>query len=237
MVLIVALHVLPPLVFAVMHGARAYGRRGILAFVLLCILIGNAMENLGVATGFPYGRYHFTDVMGPKVFAVPILLGLAYIGMGYISWVVARAILGESAGRMTLPLAAAFVMVAWDLSMDPVWSNLVDAWRWHEGGAWFGVPVSNFFGWYLTVWLIYQSFALWVGPVTLGRGYLRVAVAFYAVCAIGNLFDVLAPHPEAITDASGALWRVSAILGESAIVSIFVMGALAVIAWVRLDDR
>lgn len=44
--------------------------------------------------------------------------------------------------------------------MEPIWANLVHAWVWENGGAYFGVPVSNFLGWYLTNYLIYQSFAL-----------------------------------------------------------------------------
>src|SRR5580700_3725266 len=139
MVAIVALHVLPALVFALVHGAVRYGVRGILIFTGLCLAIGNLTENLSILTGFPFGHYHFTDVMGPKIFQVPILLGLAYIGMGYCSWTVARVILGDAgqplAGSrlVTRPLVAAFIMVAWDFSQDPVWANFVHGWQWHDG--------------------------------------------------------------------------------------------------------
>ena len=248
MVAVVSLHVLPPLAFALVHGAIVYRRRGILTFVLLCLVIGNALENLSVVSGFPFGHYHFTGVMGPKIFAVPILLGLAYIGMGYISWIVARLILGDAAGPLTgsriltRPLAAAFVMVAWDFSMDAVWSNLVRGWTWQEGGAYFGVPVSNFMGWYLTVYLIYQSFALYLrrrpaGPGLLPPGFWRTAVLFYGVSAVGNLFVVAPRGLRIVTDASAAEWRVSGILSASALVSIFVMGAFTLLAWVRLLDE
>jgi uncharacterized membrane protein len=100
-VAIVALHVLPPLFFAAIHGAMVYRPRGILTFILLSLASGNLFENLSVFTGFPFGRYHFTGVMGPKIFAVPILLGLAYVGMGYISWILARVILGDAGQLLT----------------------------------------------------------------------------------------------------------------------------------------
>lgn len=244
MVVIVALHVLLPLAFAVIHGALVYRLRGILTFILLSLAIGNLFENLSILTGFPFGRYHFTGVMGPKILAVPILLGLAYVGMGYISWTVARLILGD-AGQLlngsrlvTRPLVAAFVMVAWDFSQEGIWSNFVHGWKWHEGGPYFGVPLSNFLGWYLTVYLIYQSFALAVrrksGPFH--ASFWRTAILFYGVSALGNL---LVPGPSGIavvTDATGTAWPVSAILGTSALVSIFVMGAFTLLAWVRLVD-
>ncbi len=248
MVAIVALHVLPALLFALVHGALRYGVRGILIFTGLCIAIGNLTENLSILSGFPFGHYHFTDVMGPKIFQVPILLGLAYIGMGYLSWTLGVLIAGDIrkplAGHrvVTIPLVASFIMVAWDLSMDPIWANFVHGWVWHDGGPYFGVPVSNFLGWYLTVYLICQSFALYlrrrpaaVSP--LPARCWQLAVAFYGLCAAGNLLVARPSGASAITDATGAAWDVSGILGTSAVVSIFVMGAFALMAWVRMMDQ
>ena len=96
MLVIVALHVLPPLLFAWIHGAISYGLRGILTFSAISIIVGSIVENIGVLTGFPFGHYYFTDVMGPKIFLVPIFLGLAYLGMGCLSWTLARVILGHT---------------------------------------------------------------------------------------------------------------------------------------------
>jgi len=31
---------------------------------------------------------------------------------------------------------------------------------WHDGGADFGVPLTNYLGWLLTSWMFYQVFAL-----------------------------------------------------------------------------
>ena len=165
---VVALHVLPPIVFALIHGAMFYQWRGILIFFAICLVVGNIFENVGVRTGFPFGHYYFTDLMGPKLFVVPIQLGLAYLGMAYLSWTLARLILGgmrnplEGSRVVTLPLVAAFIMVAWDFSQDPVWSTILHLWIWQQGGAYFGVPVSNFLGWYLTVYVFYQLFALYL---------------------------------------------------------------------------
>jgi uncharacterized membrane protein len=236
----VALHVLPPLFFALVHGALRYGVRGIVIFTGLCLVIGNFLENLSIVTGFPFGHYHFTEVMGPKIFHVPVLLGLAYVGMGYVSWTLGVLIAGKHQNRIwPIPLIAAFIMVAWDLSMDPIWSNLVHGWVWHNGGAYFGVPISNFFGWYLTVYLIYQSFALYLrrrpplGPAP-PSWFWRLAVIFYGVSAAGNLFVAAPRGARVVTDAAGTVWKVSGILGVSTLVSVFVMGAFVAAAAVRL---
>jgi putative membrane protein len=238
MLAIVALHVLPPAIFALIHGARTYGWRGILTFTALAIVIGNVLENVGVLTGFPYGRYYFTGVMGPKIFVVPIFLGLAYIGMAYLSWTVARIILG----RVTpaLPFLAAAIMVAWDLCQDPVWSTILHAWIFPQGGSYFGVPLSNFFGWYLTVFLIYQSFALYLRRRPPHRQpepptHWRQALLFYSVSAAGNLLLVV-PRPDipAIVSAAGVQYRVADITGTCALVTIFTMGVFALLGWILL---
>lgn len=246
---IIALHVLAPAIFAALHGGIFYRIRGITIFFAISLIVGNIFENLGVVIGFPFGRYYFTGLMGPKLFHVPVLLGLAYVGMGYLSWVLALAILGEtdrplSGSRLvTLPLVASFIMVAWDLSQDPVWSTILHGWVWVNGGAYFGVPVGNFLGWYLTVYVIYQLYALYLrGRATLGNHipshYWELAVLFYAAVAAGNVLQVIPRSgPSVVSDPTGAQWRVSDITGTCALVSIFTMGAFAALAWVRLMNQ
>src|SRR6266702_108092 len=73
---IVALEVLSAMTFAIVHGAQHYGWRGILVFAGICAAIGNTIENIGIATGFPFGRNEFLSLMGPRLFKVPVLLGL-----------------------------------------------------------------------------------------------------------------------------------------------------------------
>jgi uncharacterized membrane protein len=249
MLAVVALHVVPPAVFALIHGAMLYRTRGILTFFAICLMIGNIFENVGVRTGFPFGHYYFTDLMGPKLFVVPIQLGLAYLGMAYLSWTLARLILGNMRSPLvgsrvaTLPVVAAFIMVAWDFSQDPVWSTILHLWIWRQGGVYFGVPVSNFLGWYLTVYVFYQFFALYLrgrstNPNPLPPCYWHLAVLFYAVSAAGNILPAI---PSAgfsvVSDPTGAQWRVSNITGTCALTSIFTMGAFAVQAWVSLSDQ
>jgi uncharacterized membrane protein len=247
-VVIVALDVLSTLAFALVHGARHYGWRGILTFTAICIVVGNLVENVGVMTGFPYGRYYFASLMGPKLFNVPVLLGLAYIGMAYVSWTLARLIVGRPQAPMagtrllTLPLVAGFIMVAWDLAQDPIWGSVLHGWVWRDGGPWFGVPISNYLGWYLNVFIIYLLFALHlrrrpVSPPPPAARSWSLAVLFYAVCAAGNVLEIIpTPHPAMVADPTGKLWRVSDITAASALVSIFAMGAFAVFAWARLIE-
>jgi uncharacterized membrane protein len=71
LLLLVMLHVLPPLLFTLLHGWLQYGLRAILLFAALSFVVGNFFENLSILTGFPFGHYYFTSLMGPKLFLVP----------------------------------------------------------------------------------------------------------------------------------------------------------------------
>jgi uncharacterized membrane protein len=248
MTAVVGLHVLPPAAFALLHGARVYGWRGMLVFVSICMVVGNLFENVGVRTGFPYGRYYFTDLMGPKLWVVPVLLGLAYIGMAYLSWTLARIILGQPQGPLRgsrailVPLTAACLMVSWDVSQDPVWATVLHAWIFPGGGPFFGVPVSNFAGWYLTISIIYFSFATYLrgGAASardLPHSYWRQALTFYTASAAGNLLPVL-PRKDipAVVYAGGTPWNVHAITVACAVVTVFTMGTFALLGWARLAD-
>jgi uncharacterized membrane protein len=108
---IVSLHVIPAALFAIIHGSLVYGRRGILIFATLCLSVGTIAESLSLRTGFPFGHYEFTELMAPKLFDLPILLALAYLGMGYVLWVLS---LKPSGGRFHM------AGIRIPLSTDPV---------------------------------------------------------------------------------------------------------------------
>jgi putative membrane protein len=241
-----------PLAFAVIHGSRQYGWRGILAFAVICLVVSNVFENVSILTGFPFGHYHYSDNLGPKLFLVPMLIGLAYLGMGYVSWSVARLILDgvrPAADRIVaLPVFASFVMVSWDLTFDPAASTIGRSWIWHDGGAYFGVPVSNFLGWYLTIFVFFQLFALYnsrrsaqsaASELTIEPSFWWPALAMYAVTAFKPVVSLLFLSAGAaiVTDQAGVVWNVQALYGVCALAGIFTMGAFSVLALLRLTER
>jgi putative membrane protein len=243
---IVSLEVLSAMAFALTDGARRYGVQGILVFAGLCVLVGNGIENIGVVTGIPFGRYYFVELMGPKLFHVPMLLGLAYIGMAYVSWTLASTILNcgperqKSSRIFAVPFLAGFIMTSWDLAQDPVWSTVLQGWVWIDGGPWFGVPISNYVGWYGTVLLIDLFFAWYLfryssNQTGANRSSARPALLFYLLCAAGNISQSIPQATGTVAqDPTGRRWLVADITRASALVSIFVMGSFVAIAWMRM---
>ena len=247
----IALITFLPLVFFLVHGSVNYRFKDVLVFGAITLVVSNIFENMSILTGFPFGHYYYTDGLGPKLFLVPILIGPAYIGTGYLSWMLARVILGGTEQRLpgysifTVPALASFLMVSWDLSFDPIASTINHNWIWEQGGNYFGVPFSNFMGWFLTVFVVFQLFALYlrgrqnayaqVQPVS--REYWLQAIVFYGVTALGITLNIVTQTTNtSIADATGVLWRTQDIYVVSGLVSIFTMIAFTVLSLMKIAE-
>jgi uncharacterized membrane protein len=242
-----ALAIFVPLAFALLHGAIRYGVGGIIVFLVLCLGVSNIYENVGVLTGFPFGRYHYTDVLGPKLFQVPLLIGPAYFGTGYVSWVLANILLGPDRRRdgvatFLVPVVATFIMVGWDVCLDPGSSTVQHIWIWENGGGYFGVPLTNFLGWYLTVYTFLQLFALYLArrPVTtrsLSPGYWWQACIMFLVMALDFPAGYFSGENGSVTDATGRAWQIADINETAAIVSLYTMLFVAIASMAALVLR
>jgi uncharacterized membrane protein len=231
--------------FGLLHGASTYGWRGILFFLIVCLGVSNAFENLSIMTGFPFGWYHYSDAIGPKLFLVPLLIGPAYFGMGYLSWTLARAILGdEDAGLRSFatPAIASFIMVSWDLTIDPRMSTINGSWVWHNGGSYFGVPVSNFLGWYLTVYVFFQCFAWYAGrrfaTHTKVPGCWATPLFAYTSIIIAPILGLfLRTEPAAVlTDPAGHRWQAQDIQSVAALGCLFTALPFWLLAVFKVGD-
>lgn len=233
--------------FALLHGALRYRARGIAAFAVICLVVSTLFENLGVATGFPFGPYFYTDALGPKLFYVPLLIAPAYLGVGYMAWVLATILVGDvrrgadPLATFATPFVATFIMVLWDLALDPTASTVEKNWIWERGGGFFGVPFSNFLGWFLTVYVFMQLFALYLrarGPaaadVPQPKSYFVQAIAMYTIVALNFVVSYLAYGTEPVTDANGAAWRTGDIFETAAITSLFTMVFVVALAAIKV---
>jgi uncharacterized membrane protein len=209
-----------------------------------------AMENIGTATGFPFGRYHFK--VGSNLIhvgAIPIIAGPLWFGMGYLAWIVAGTLLGVARRRLdgeiervALPIVAAFVMTQWDVVMDPPEATISKAWIWHEGGAHFGVPLSNYLGWLLTSWLFYQAFAIYLGrrhdrsarTVEQSRVLRLVAILLYLCSGLTHLVPWIMGQSGEVIDAANHTWRVADLRETTVVVLLFNLLFTSMLAGVRL---
>lgn len=238
-----------PLLFVFVHGSLSYRLRDLLIFAAVTLVVSNIFENMSVLTGFPFGNYVYTENIGPKLFHVPLLIGPAYVGTAYLAWTIARLIAAANDSRLighlnfTVPLLAALMMVAWDLTMDPTFSSVSRTWVWQEGGSYFGVPFSNFLGWLLTTYVFLQMFALYLKGCSKAQSVENQpsrlsnlpAVLFYGL--IGAYYVVTAittNTSETVTDPAGMVWRIQDIYEVAGLIALFTMGTFTVLGLVKL---
>jgi putative membrane protein len=144
----VALNVLVVLAMAVattIFAAGRWGARPALAALVVVAALTVVAEIVGVATGWPFGRYAYTGVLQPSVAGVPLLIPLAWFGLGLPAREVGARLAGSPAGRV---IAGAVAMTAWDLFLDPQMVR-EGFWRWDADGFYRGIPASNYAGWLL----------------------------------------------------------------------------------------
>jgi putative membrane protein len=123
------------------------GRAGVAA---AATAVGTTIvERVGTATGVPFGRYAYTRALQPQVAHVPAIVPLAWFALGLPARETAHAALGARSTRATRIAVGSAALTAWDLFLDP---QMVGEgyWRWAKRGAYRGIPLSNYVGWFAT---------------------------------------------------------------------------------------
>jgi lycopene beta-cyclase len=114
-------------------------------------------EFIGSTTGFPFGVYHYTDVLQPQLFGVPLLIPIAWFMLMPSAWalaqVITRADQSTLLGRVQFAFISALAFTAWDLFLDPQMVSW-NFWQWQDPSGYFGIPFINFFGWVLTSFIV-----------------------------------------------------------------------------------
>jgi bisanhydrobacterioruberin hydratase len=148
-----------------------YGRRGALAAALVFVLAW-AVEHLGVTTGFPFGRYHYTTQLSPQPLgAVPLAIPCAWlmlaIGANDLRFLIFGSRLHQDDQIKNLKskiqnwVVVATLMLLLDVQIEPVATAINRYWVWLDGGAYYDVPAANFVAW----WAVGLVIAAVVGRV------------------------------------------------------------------------
>lgn len=160
---------------------RRAGTAWISAFVAI-YLLSLASELSGTTVGLPFGPYHYTDGLGPKWFGhVPLLIPLSWFLMAVPSFAIARRLTGTTSSAISRILIGSFVLLSWDLALDPAMSHATKYWIWGDGatGPYYGMPWLNLFGWYVTGVVLMIVLEMRRAGVWLDAIPIRWMAAFY----------------------------------------------------------
>ena len=164
----------------VLLGARTRRDAAALAAVAA---FGFAVEAVGVRSGVPFGEYVYTGALQPQLLGVPVVMGLA--------WMSLVAFASDFTGRLRLPAwpaaaVAALLTTACDLVIDPLAANQFGYWTWARAGIYYGIPFTNFVGWFVTSLIACRVIAPRRQP-NHWAGFVGVAILlFFALIALAH---------------------------------------------------
>lgn len=144
------LAILPILMYGVSLGWKKMS-----FYVIWGCVIGGASELIGT-TGFftwndialPFGAYEYTQWLGPKMFEhVPYFIPPSWFAMALVCLDLARRAFSSKWAAVVM---GSVFMVLWDVSLDPAMTLGTPVfWTYAVDGAYFGMPLSNWFGWFV----------------------------------------------------------------------------------------
>lgn len=186
--------------------SHAWGDRDRLTFLGTGVVYGVLLEQLVILR---FEAYHYNaDDFLLTVADVPLVIGFGWAAIIYSGFELARRF--DVSARVT-PLFVALFALHIDLAIDAV-AIRVPFWTWTPPGAWFGVPLGNFLGWFLVAALFTAAWLALEGRMSLRpvRGLATI------VLAVAGLVAVL----EVWTSVATTLPRKVAILGGIVLVSL-----------------
>jgi len=107
--------------------------------VVLCFFTGMISEILGVRYGFIFGDYSYGEALGYKMYGVPLIIGINWCILVFITGYISQYFLDSFWGKIFLGIS---LMIFLDLIIEPV-APILDFWAFKSGLASF----HNYLGW------------------------------------------------------------------------------------------
>lgn len=118
-------------------------------FAAAAFWIGFGAELIGIHTGYLFGDYVYGPTLGPKLWDVPIIIGVNWFILAYLTGSVFRKIPNDYYAAFLGALA----MTALDYIIEPV-AVALDFWYWKFDV----IPVENYLGWFGVSFVVHLIF-------------------------------------------------------------------------------
>jgi bisanhydrobacterioruberin hydratase len=133
-------------ILAIFHRAR--WDYGLLVASLSVFITGYAAEVIGVNTGLLFGEYRYGAALGYKVFETPLIIGVNWLMLVYMSASVTQK---YNFTGLSGIISASLIMLLYDFILEQV-AHEMDMWHWENNT----VPLQNYIAWFLLA-VVFQS--------------------------------------------------------------------------------
>jgi putative membrane protein len=142
-----------------------------ISFFFIAFTIGMATEIIGVNTGLLFGNYQYGQVLGPKLFGVPLLIGFNWFNIVFCSGsLLAQCIdllqrkwnvnITARTYTMAVVLGGAAIATCFDIILEPVAVKL-NFWSWENGQ----IPLYNYICWFI-ISAVLLGFKMYIKKIT-----------------------------------------------------------------------
>ncbi|HSV46745.1 MAG TPA: carotenoid biosynthesis protein [Ramlibacter sp.] len=181
------------------------GPRAAWMFLATGATLGWLAEQAGSTLGWFFGHYTYTEVLGPRLGAVPLVIPLMWFGLTQIGFTLACLVLWRRPAppadgwkpAALVALLGAMVVTAFDLGADPYFVYQLKAWIMQmKDGGWFGETVRGFEGWMVVsfaILAVFQATArpqLAASPDARGRRAALAPILLYAAMIVFQMTQV-----------------------------------------------
>lgn len=112
-------------------------------WAIAVFLFGIGIEWLGVYSGVIFGNYHYGPTLGWKVDGIPVIIGVNWLILSYITLDIVRRFF-QNKNLFIRSAIAAGLMTFMDIAIEPVAIQL-EFWYWPNNT----VPLLNYIGWFV----------------------------------------------------------------------------------------
>lgn len=148
---------------------------------LVTFLITYLTEVIGVKTGLIFGEYSYGNVLGIKLFDVPIIIGLNWV---FVILGLINLFQKLKTNNFFKGLYVGIGAVAFDFILEPVAISLT-YWNWDD----IQIPLQNYIAWFVLAYVFYLLFAYFKIDLrtTISRNYFIIQTIFFIVLRVGVL--------------------------------------------------
>lgn len=175
-------------VLGIIYFVRGFGVWQGVAISALIFIATFMVEYLGSTHSVLFGSYDYTQYFAPNLFGVPVAIGFAWIMVLATSHAIVHAM--PLTNSWVRSIVASLLAVVFDLVLDPVSFKVKEYWVWEEGGYYYGIPFTNFLGWFITAFVLQLVINLFFKKLHTDRQWQQRMVLLY--CLMISMFAFIA---------------------------------------------
>jgi len=141
--------------FLLLTNSQMQSFKAYIFFSFIAFMTGMVTEIIGVNTGLLFGNYAYGQVLGPKIYGVPFLIGLNWFVIVYCSGALLKQGVELVQNKLNIKITGlassifvviggATVATCFDFILEPVAVKL-HFWSWENGQ----IPLLNYLCWFI----------------------------------------------------------------------------------------